>query len=96
MKYTKKHLQDLSNDCIDVEFYQFNSSNHSIHTDNITSIDIDWADLPDEDIECKYALMDEREYERTILANSSASADFADWYDDSNAIVMIIVLNQEK
>jgi hypothetical protein len=91
MKYSKTYLQQLSNECIDVEFYKFNNANHKIHTDNITDIDMTWDELP-EDIECEWIQADEEHYNRTILANTSISANFADWYGDNNAKVMLIVL----
>lgn len=39
-----------------------------------------------------YSLMDETEYNNSILANTDTYADFANWYDDKNAKVLCALI----
>lgn len=92
MKHSKTYLEDLAKGCADIEIYKFIGKKHSIHTDNIkdsaySSID----ELPDE-VECDCQIMDEEDYNRTILANGGEKSDFEGWYGDKNAKVLIVVL----
>lgn len=92
MKSYKGYLTSLAKDCSDIEIYKFVGKKHSIHTDNIkdsaySSID----ELPDE-VECDWQIMDEEDYNRTILANGGEKADFKGWYGDKNAKVLVVVL----
>lgn len=43
----------------------------------------------------EYSLMNEEEYERTILLNSGERADFAEWYDDEKAIILVIAVDRK-
>lgn len=109
LKTNKSELTKIYNsnpNAYDVEIYQFRSPMHSIHTDSITSIygkDEDGGDLfddidqlPDREFEAAWMWMDEAEYNQTILANSSITADFAEWYGDKNAQVLVIILGENE
>lgn len=82
----------------EVEIYRFNQADKyikGIHTDNIKSLDADIDSLPDE-FDGMVELMTEQEYNDTVLANSSMSADFEDWYGNKNAKVLVVVLSHES
>jgi hypothetical protein len=71
----------------DVEVYKnYNSTKYGFHTDRIKSVD----DFSGNDEVKEYSLVDEEEYGGTILANSSLSADFEEWFGDKNAKVLLI------
>lgn len=92
MKHSKNYLKDLAKGCADIEIYKFVGKKHSIHTDNISDSGYSSIDeLPDE-VECDCQIMDEEDYNRTILANGGEKADFEGWYGDKNAKVLIVVL----
>ena len=81
----------------EVEIYRFNQADRyicGIHTDNTANMDMKVSDLPDE-FNGDVQLMDEEEYANTILANSSMDADFADWYGNNDAKVLVVVLSYE-
>ncbi len=74
----------------DVEFYEYNNNNvHGVHTDSITSLDVDKlpAGMP-----CDIYEMDEDEYNKTILANSSTNANFDEYYGNKDAKVLVILI----
>lgn len=73
----------------DYEVWQYTGINApNFHTDSIKG-----CDEFDENAECiTWEYMGEDEYDSTILANSSVRADFAEWYDDKNAIVLCILV----
>lgn len=76
----------------DVEVYEPNSSgkyypNH-FHTDNCKCVD----EYTDESEVGLYELMDEEDYNNSIMANSSEYADFEEWYDNKDAKVLCIML----
>lgn len=81
--------------CADIEVYGYKGVNHSIHTDCIVSLDdeMNFNELYCAGInEFDFELMDEDDYNNTVLANSCISADFEELYGDKNAKVLIIVL----
>ena len=49
-------------------------------------------DYSDESEVGLYQLMNEDDYDHSILANASVKADFGMWYDDKNAKVLCIML----
>lgn len=40
--------------------------------------------------------MDEEDYQHSILANSCEVADFAQWYDDKDAKVLVMMLAEDE
>ncbi|WP_304239965.1 hypothetical protein [Phocaeicola plebeius] len=81
--------------CADIEVYGYKGVNHSIHTDCIVSLDdeMNFNELYCAGInEFDFEVMDEDDYNNTVLANSCISADFEELYGDKNAKVLIIVL----
>ena len=62
------------------------------HTDNCHSPE-EWEQEYDDYSDVVfYELMNEEEYNYSILANGDATADFTDWYGDKNAKVLCIML----
>lgn len=73
-------------DYVDMEVY---TGDH-FHTDFCK-----WTDEYSDDSEVKgWSLMDEEEYNNTILANACPQADFEEWYDDKNAKVLVLLIEQ--
>lgn len=93
-----KRLKDLGETYEDIELYESNSRgryypNH-FHTDNCRCIE---PNVPfDQYSRCTevgfYELMDEEEYNDTILANTIIHADFDDWYGNKDAKVLCIMV----
>lgn len=77
---------------VDVEVYKPNSRGKYypdyFHTDNCKFTE----DYSDESEVGLYELMNEREYESSINANSCITTDFEEWYDGENAKVLCIML----
>lgn len=64
------------------------------HTDNCVSLggDSSYGNYT-EDMEVSlYELMDEEEYNNTLLANGCLDADFDEWYGDKNAKILCIMV----
>ena len=72
----------------DYEVYTSPFGKKSFHTDNIRFYEEDYLD---KDVK-SYCVMDEEEYDSTILANSCTKADFKEWYDDEKATVLCILV----
>jgi hypothetical protein len=95
---TRQEVEKLAAQAAEVEIFRFTQQDRyirGIHTDNTASMDMKVSDLPDE-FKGDVQLMDEEEYANTILANSSMEADFADWYGDKDAKVLVVVLSYES
>lgn len=95
---TRQEIEQMAAQAAEVEIYRFTQQDRyirGIHTDNTASMDMKVGDLPDE-FKGDVQLMDEEEYDSTILANSSMSADFEDWYGNKNAKVLVVVLSYES
>ena len=72
--------------------FKFSDTDH-IHTDRIENIDSDHSfSCFSAAVPVGYAIMGESEYDSSVLANCGPSADFAEWYDDANAKVLVIML----
>ena len=98
LTYTKEEVKKMAAQAAEVEIYRFNKADRyirGIHTDNTACMDMKVDDLPDE-FKGEVQLMDEEEYDNTLLANSSMSADFDDWYGDKDAKVLVVVLSYER
>lgn len=96
IKMTIKEVKEMyKGEYADVEVYKTDEvGDHyprHFHTDNCKAID----DYMEEAEVGLYELMDEEEYNNSILANTSERADFADWYDDKEAKVLCIMLRNE-
>ena len=96
MKYTKKELSEIARQAADVEIYiaKTDQAMFNPHTDTIESTELTLDDIPGE-VECNYYLMDQNDYNHSILANSSETASFSDWYGDKFAKVMVVILAEE-
>jgi len=64
--------------------------NH-FHTDNCRYAE----EYSDESKVGLYELMDEEDYNHSIMANASDYADFEEWYDDKDAKVLCIMIADE-
>lgn len=98
MTYTRNEVKEMAAQAAEVEIYRFTQLDRyirSIHTDNTACLDMTIDNLPDE-FKGDVQLMDEEEYDNTLLANSSMSADFEDWHGDKNAKVLVVVLSYES
>ncbi len=94
---TRQEIEQLAAQAAEVQIFRFTELDkfvHGIHTDNTAGMDMKVDDLPEE-FKGDVQLMDEEEYDDTILANSSMSADFEDWYGDKNAKVLVVVLSYD-
>ena len=90
IKELKELLKEQGKKYMDIEVYRYKSNKHIIHTDFI-----DWVeDYTDDSKVFDYELMDEDEYNETILANSGIQADFCEWYLKDKAKVLIIILEK--
>lgn len=72
----------------DWEAYTYTDSSKRLSTDFIKSIENVNLEAEVED----WWLMDQAEYNDTILSNSSVKADFGEWYDDAAAKVLVVVV----
>ena len=88
IKELKELLKKQKKEYVDIEVYKFNSIKKSIHTDYINSVENYTDEYEIED----YELMNEYDYNHSILANACEEANFSEWYDDNNAIVLVIIL----
>ena len=91
----KEVIEKYNGQYAEVEIYSYKGKVHRIHTDFLENIDgvYDKTVYLTKEID-EFLLMDEDEYNSTILANGSIYADFTDWYDDKNAKVLVITLNE--
>lgn len=76
----------------DIEIYEANTKgqcfpNH-FHTDNCNPTE----NYSDNDEIAFVELMNENDYNNSILANSEISADFDDWYGNKDAMVLCVML----
>lgn len=81
----------------EVEVWQYTDKSHRLHSDFIRNIDGQYA------IDCyefceahDYRIMDEEEYNATVLANTSEYADFDSWYGNKDAKVLVIMIDHNK
>lgn len=75
---------------VDMEvFYLNNSKDVSYHTDKIKSCD----DYEDNMTIIDYRLMNEQEYNDTVLANSCIEADFQDWYGKTDCKILVAIVS---
>lgn len=94
IKELKELLKDESKKYVDVEYYTLNNKNVNkvIHTDTIQAI----KEVNDDMKVLDYQLMTEDDYNNTILANTCERADFGVWYDDENAKVLVVIVEEAK
>lgn len=89
----KEMKEKYAGQYVDVEVYEFTSKRKSVHTDFVASVD-DYTDETKVD-DFYSELMDEDRYNESICANCG-EADFSEWYDDSDAKILVIVLEETK
>lgn len=88
----KEIMSIYSGEYDDIEFYEMVNQSHRIHTDSIRAIE-----CQDENKEVRhYELMDEDDYNHSVLANSSIYADFEAWYGNKDAKILIVVTWQNN
>ena len=102
MEYTIEDLKELytKHSCVGIEVYK-STMNGSLHSDFIIDFDIESISefeskseslgLSIEDCH----IMSEADYDESINCNSSVVTDFGEWYDDSEAKVMVVVVKQK-
>ena len=98
LSYTREEVKKMAAQAAEVEIYRFNQADRyirGIHTDNTACMDMNVDDLPDE-FKGEVQLMGEEEYDNTLLANSSMSADFEEWYGNRDAKVLVVVLSHKS
>jgi hypothetical protein len=96
-------LELWKDEIVDFEIYQLFSEYNGFHTDNLKNYYVladgrvydenivEKSDLLDNEV-MQYAIVDENDYNRTVMANSCESADFESWYNDKNAKVLLIAI----
>lgn len=98
MRYNQKEIKKLAEKASCVEIYKYKDKNHRIHTDyidfHVDGIDnID--DLPydkNNEVNADIELMDEEEFNKTILANCCIS--FNDMYEHNDKILVIVLIDE--
>jgi hypothetical protein len=86
-------LKEEISECEDIEVYTYSGEKHNIHTDCITSLDIDITNVYCDGIDdFDFEVMDEDDYNTSVLANTGILADFKDTYGNKDAKVLVIVL----
>jgi len=91
MSYTREEIEQKAKGAVALEVYRFTDSTGRLHTDFIERID-DLSDVnfdADGHAEGILALMDEEEYNSTILANCGVT--FADIYDKGDTVCIFVV-----
>jgi hypothetical protein len=83
---TKNHI-DYNGKFTAVEVYEFTDKRHSIHTDSIRELDPN--EYNDNSEVIADSLMDEEEYNNTILANTSTR--FTDIYNKDDKVLVIVI-----
>lgn len=79
--------------CAAVEIYEYTTARR-VHTDYLRSLDLSIKDLKGRKGEI--IVMDEEEYNNTILANSCEKANFEELYDDDLALVCVVIVEKEN
>lgn len=89
----KEVIEKYKNEWFDFEIWKYNDVTERLHTDYIKNLDsyLSFEELQNAEVKY-YELMDSKQYNNTILANSSVNADFFEWYDNESAKVLVIVL----
>lgn len=90
--HNKDYLRRIARTANHVEVCQYNDPqpHQRLHGDFIHATAFDSVDdLPDRDIMCDVEVMDEDEYNDTILANSDLS--FEDIYDAGDTVCVIVL-----
>jgi hypothetical protein len=78
---------------VDYEIYELFSITKGFHTDNLK----DYISYCNTNLEVVgYELADEKDYNRTVTANTCEIADFKELYGDKNAKVLLIAVDTES
>lgn len=84
-------IEKYGNEAAEIEVYRLTVNQRyyrGIHTDVIKCVD----DYEYNDEAIDYELMDEEEYDNTVLCNTCVCADFAEWYGDNAKKVLVIIV----
>ena len=97
MKETINEVLDrFKGDYIDYEVYRFTEPamywRGNIHTDSIEWLEADKLNF-DKKYELDYQLMDEEDYNNTVLANCGET--YADMYDEEGKVLVIVLIKHE-
>lgn len=90
--YSLEEIKEImqKNNCADLEMVTLENYGRGLHTDNIKmNVDI----LGDRKI-VDYYIMNEKEYNNTMCANSSITANFEDWYGNKEAKVIVVIVGE--
>jgi hypothetical protein len=89
----KELLKKQGKEYCDIEVFVMACSNSRLtfHSDYIWGI----IDYSDNSKVLDYEIMDEKDYDTSILANGCMRADFKEWYNDKNAKVLCILVEKE-
>lgn len=90
--HDKNYLREKARAANHVEIYQYNDPqpHQRLHTDFIHVTDFESVDdLPDRDIVCDVSVMDEDDYNSTILANGGIA--FTDIYEEGETVCVIVL-----
>lgn len=92
---TVAELIEQEKDSFDTfEVWKYLDKTRRLHTDFIKNLDEEYGEDVWGKVEVKdFYIMDEEEYDETILINSSERADFTMWYGKKDAKVLVILLD---
>lgn len=86
-------IRDYADQAADLEIYIVEGNIDYLHTDRIQSAEGLDQDHDYSITEISYSLMNEEEYDQTVMANAE-KADFSEWYDDKDATVLVIAIQK--
>lgn len=104
MKYTKEQLIEAVKGCVSIEPHRYRDSQHKLHSDYIDYIGNGSFDLSEiEDlyfgdngqIEVEVEIMDEHEYEHTVLANTHWTEPWKQFGYEPTDKVAVIMVNED-
>lgn len=82
-------------DVAEIYVYRYISDWHFLRAENIACVGvIDSVYIPEE-FNCQYVALNEKEYQDHICAGTCQAADFDKWFDDKNANVLIVTIEDD-
>lgn len=84
-----KDIKNINKNIYDYDIYRYiDNNNKKLHTDYIQAIYEDYENLEVKE----YYILSEQEYDETILANSSITANFYEYFNNKNAKILVIIV----